>query len=330
VTTRLLAVAMLLALVGTALPQPTKQPKPKEPLPPPKAGQKAEKPDVRKLLATRLTVDRFEGKFKDAVAMLSDKYGVSIVTDPHLGEGQGAAACDAPADDMPVKFPKLVNVRLDTVLNLLAAQLQGKVLVYPEYVKIVPDVVAAYETGVLTVSTDPNNEEPPLLSVTELVRARPLIKRALVSLSFKNKPLSEVIDEIAETTGATVAVSPLLPAEVRQAPVTVSFANTPVEAAVRTLCEMTECGVIEDANVLLVTTRQRAAARAKEDADRLRAKHPPQVVGMGNGFAGFLGGPGGGALTDPAAEIAKLKEQNEQLKRQLEEIQKQLKKPVEK
>jgi hypothetical protein len=295
VTARTLAAAMLVALVGTALAQP------------PKAGPKAEKPDVPELLATRISIDRFDGKFKDAVAMLSDKYSVSVVIDPHLGEGQGGAACESPADDMPVKLPKLVNVRLDTVLGLLATQVQGKVLAYPEYVKIVPDVVAAYETGVLTVRADPDSD-PPLLSTTELLRARPLINRALVRASFKNKPLSEVLDEIAETTGATVTLSPLLPAEVRQAPITARFANTPVDAAVRTLCEMVECGVIEDANVLLVTTRERAAARAKEDAERVRAKQPSNVV----------------------FELAKSSEQNEQLRRQVEELQKKMKKLTEK
>jgi hypothetical protein len=210
---------------------------------------------------------------------------------------------------------------------LLADQVHGKVLAYPEYVKIVPDLFADYESGVLPVNSDPD-VEPPLLSVQDLVRAKPLIKRALVNLSVKNKPLSEVLDEIAESTGATVTLSPLVAANVRQLPVTARFANTPVDAAVRTLCEMTECGVIEDANVLLVTTRERAAARAQEDAERQKAKHPPQTVGLGGGFAGGLGGPS--VPLDTTTEIAKLKEQNEQLKRQVEEIQKQLKKPTEK
>ena len=109
----------------------------------------------------------------------------------------------------------------------------AKFLVYPDHIKIVPAAFAEYESGSLVV--DPTVAEQPLLSPEELVRTKPLIKRALVSISFKNKPLSEAIDEIAEATGATVAVSPLLPANVRQAPVTVRFANTPVESAVRTL-----------------------------------------------------------------------------------------------
>ena len=105
-----------------------------------------------------------------------------------------------------------------------------------------------------------SGEDVPLLPTQEFQKAKPLIKRGLVNASFKSKPLADVIDEIVEATGANVAVSPLLPANVRQAPITVKFANTPVDAAVRTLCEMIEGGVIEDANVLLITTRERAAA----------------------------------------------------------------------
>ncbi len=74
----------------------------------------------------------------------------------------------------------------------------------------------------------------------DLLRSKPLTKRGLVNASFKNRPLSEVLDEIADATGANVAASPTLPAQVRQTPVTVRFANAPVDAAVRTLCEMTD------------------------------------------------------------------------------------------
>jgi hypothetical protein len=125
-----------------------------------------------------------------------------------------------------------------------------------------------------------------------------------------------------------VTISPLLPANVRQAPITVRFANTPVDAAVRTLCEMTETGAIEDANVLLVTTRERAAARAKEEAQKLKDKQPP--------LPPFYTQPGPAPQPD-AGEVAKLREQNEQLAKQvatltktIEELQKAIKKPLDK
>lgn len=314
-TARTLAAAALLAVIGTALAQPPKA----------KDDPKVVQPDPTKQLAARVSLDKFDGTFKDALKLLADKFELSVVVDPRVGEDGAVAAvaqvaaCNA--DDRPVKLPKLVNVRLDTVVKLVAEQVGAKYLVYPDHVKIVPAAFAEYEAGVL--STTPDGIEEPLLSPADLVRSKPLIKRALVNVSFKSKPLSEAIDEIAEATGATIAVSPLVPANVRQATITVRFANTPVEAAVRTLCEMTECGVIEDANVILVTTRERAAARAKEDAQKLKDRQPAPFGGFcGTGLPNPLGlGP---AAPDVAGEIAKLKEQNEQLKKELEEIKKLL------
>lgn len=318
-TARTLAAAALVAVVGTALAQQPKAGLAPVPAAPPAKG--ADKPDLPKLLATRVTVAKFSGPFKDAVKLLADAYDLPLVIDPRLGEGEGMgmAACDG-IDDKPVKLPKLTSVRLDTVLKILAEQVNGKFLVYPDHIKIVPEAFAAYESGVLSVSTDPN-DEPPMLSTSDLLRSKPLTKRGLVNASFKSKPLSEVIDEIAEATGANVAVSPLLPAAVRQAPVTVRFANTPVDAAVRTLCEMTESGVIEDANVLLVTTRERATARAKEEAQKAKDRQQPvQLSGIG------LGGNLYQPMPDVNAELLKLKDQNEQLRKELDEIKKLLKK----
>lgn len=334
---RSLAAAALVAFLGTALAQP-KPADPKAPAAQPKADPKAaDAPDLNKLLATRVTLDKgFEAPFKEAVAMLAEKYDLPLVIDPRLGAdpggmaAAGVAAC-APADDMPVKLPRLRNVRLDTVLKILVEQVNGKFLVYPDHIKLVPELFAANEAGLLTPHADSINDDAPPLTQIDLLRTRPLIKRALVNATFKNRPLTEVIDEIAEATGANVAVSPLVPANVRQTAVTVRFANTPVDAAVRTLCEMTECGAIEDANVLLVTTRERAAARAKEEAQKTKDRQSPQQLcgGFGLGGLGGLGVPGVGAPPhgpDLAAELAKLKEQNEQLKKDLEEIKKLLKK----
>ena len=317
-TARTLAAAALVAVIGTALAQPPRA----IPLAQPKAKEepKAAAPDLTKQLANRVTIEKFDGKFKDAVKLFAEKFDLPLVVDPRVGEEFAAAMCESPADERNVTFPKLVNVRLDTALKLLAEQVGGKFLVYPDHIKIVPAAFAEYESGV--ISSAPGGLDEPLLSPADLIRTKPLIKRALVNVSFKNKPLGEAIDEIAEATGATVAVSPLLPANVRQAPVTVRFANTPVEAAVRTLCEMTECAALEDANVLIVTTRERAAARAKEDAQKAKDRQQPPVFGLC--ATGFLNPLGGGVQPDLAAEITKLKEQNEQLRKELEEIKKLL------
>ena len=151
-TARTLLAAALVALVGSALAQPPKVDAPKG-----KPDAKAEPADLNKLLAKRVTIDRFDDTFKDAVKLLADKYELPLAVDPKLGEDQGAAvaamavACEG-VDGLQIKLPRLVNVRLDTVLKLVVEQVNAKFLVYPDHIKIVPLVYAAYESAVLTVN----------------------------------------------------------------------------------------------------------------------------------------------------------------------------------
>src|SRR5205823_12823777 len=102
-------------------------------------------------------------------------------------------------------------------------------------------------------------------------KAKPLIKRAMVTAAYKGTPLSEVLDDIAESTGATVVLSPEVGPKAA-AGVTARFANTPVDAAVRTLCEVADLGVMEDANVRVVTTRERASGGAGAWGERGKAR----------------------------------------------------------
>ncbi len=324
-TVRTLAAAALFVALGVALAQP---PKPAAAVRAPAPPAPPDKVDILKRLAARVEVEKgYEGKFRDAVKMVADKYELPVVLT--RAAAQGLVANDdagLPRGDTEVKLPKLANVKIETVLTLLCEQTDAKFLVYPDHIKIVPAAFAEYESATLPSVQDPNDDTAPLIPADDIIRNRPLTKRALVNASFKGIPLGDALNEIAEATGANVAVSPLLPANVRQLQVTVRFANTPVDAAVRTLCEMTETGVIEDANVLLVTTRERATARAKEDAQ----KKDKQPVGFGFSSVGGTGLPFGaqlGAVTapaDPAAEIAKLKAQNDDLAKQLQALAKTL------
>ena len=287
-----------------------------------------EKVKVGDRLAKKVSLDKFEGTFAEAVKMLAEKFDLPLVVDPSVGTGGGMAECEA--DARPVKIPKLLNVRVDTVLKLVCDQVGAVALTQPDHIKITDATWALYETGVLAL-TDPTNpnftdENPALLSQVDLQKAKPLIKRALVTGMFKNVALSEIIDEIAESTGATVVVSPAIGDKAKKA-LTVRFSNTPVDAAVRTLCEMAELGAVEDANVLLVTTPERAASRSKDVTDKRKARLAEVGVGIGGGLcAGFGIGAGGVAVSPEVAEIGKLKEQNEAMKKQIEELQKSIKK----
>jgi hypothetical protein len=286
---------------------------------PPKARLTA-KTDVIGLLGKRVTIAKFEGRFGEAIEYLRDVHGLPVVIDSSLKTED-----DSPVENLAVRWPAQENVRLESLLRLIGDQVKGMPMVRPDGVAFVDMVSGLYESGVLKQpdAADPASvEDAPLLSVKEMQRSRPLTQRALVNASFKDQPLAEIIEAISSATGANVVLAPQA-AEAAKQSLSVRFANTPVEAAIRTLCEMTELGVIEDANVLIVTTRERAEARAKEAEQKRKARLAEQNAALGGGF----GGVGGiAAPADLSAEIAQLKEQNAQLKKQLDEIKHLLKK----
>lgn len=323
---RTLVIAAFIAVLTLTLSHGWARPQQKAEL---KANIKANKTEkITDLLAKRVSFDRpFEGKFKDILELLAEKYSLPIVIDQSVRDFAGVGmACDG-LEEKTIKLPRMLNVRTETLLRLTCEQADAMFLVYPDYIRIVPTLFGLYESGVVSSGPDASGDEAPLLDANQLLRTRPLTKRAIVNLSFTGATVAEILDEIAATSGANIALAPLV-AEKAAAKLTVRFANAPVDSAVRTICEMTDLDTIEDANVLIVTTHERAEARRKADLDKKRTRIAPFA-----GFAGFGGnglllanGLGGAALPDWAGEIARLKEQNEQLKKQLDEVLKLVKK----
>src|SRR5262245_35062596 len=226
------------------------------------AAQAVEKsPKLTDLLSRRVSLEKpFEGKFKDAAELLAEKYELPIVLDPALREfAGGAAQCDG-LEDKPVKLPKMTNVRVETLLRLTCEQADAMFLVYPDYLRFVPTLIGLHETGIVRTEGESNEAESQFLPAEQILKTRPLTRRAIVNLSFKDTPLSEILDEIASRSGANVALTPLVNENARMK-LTVRFQNAPVDAAVRTICEMADLAMVEDANVLVVTTHERAAAR---------------------------------------------------------------------
>ncbi len=295
---RMLSTALLLALVAGPVSSQEKTP--------PKA-KLAAKTDVIDLIGKRITVEQFEGRFGEVIEYLREKHGLPVVIDRSL-----ITEDDTPVENLMVRWPALKSVRLETMLRLVGDQVKGMHLVRPDGVVFVGYYSGLTESGVL--KSDDDNPLP----LDEVQKSRPLTQRALVNASFKDRTLEEIIEFIADATGANLILAPQA-RDVANQQLTVRFANTPVDAAVRTLCEMTDLGVIEDANVLIVTTRERAEARAKEAEKKRKAR-------MAEQNAIFGGGIGIAAPVDVSAEIAQLKEQNAELKKQLDEIRERLKK----
>jgi hypothetical protein len=71
--------------------------------------------------------------FKDALEFIVDRYDLPVVVDREafMQDNQ-----DQSVDDKPVRLPRMVGVSLNTVLRLLAAQINGACLVRRDYIEI--------------------------------------------------------------------------------------------------------------------------------------------------------------------------------------------------
>src|SRR5689334_6832700 len=71
---------------------------------------------------------------RDAVEFISGPYDIKILVDTQAFKAAGVDA----VEDQPVRLPKMIGIRLSTILRLLADQVQGTYLVHPEFVELVP------------------------------------------------------------------------------------------------------------------------------------------------------------------------------------------------
>src|SRR5205085_169153 len=91
--------------------------------------------EANKLVTTRLQeilnkpvsldkgIDR-NSPLKDAMEFLADRYDVTILVDEAAFRLEGTEAIG----DMPVGLPRLSNVRLQTILQLLCEQVNGRIV----------------------------------------------------------------------------------------------------------------------------------------------------------------------------------------------------------
>lgn len=147
-----------------------------------------------------------------------------------------------------ISLPETKEVSLRQVLRELLAQVPSETpltfVVRGNQIVIEPQV----NEGEL-LSDDP--KEPPL------------VLRELVSVTAEEKPLREVLRDLADNTGANIVLDSRL-REQAQAPVTVSLQNVPLVTAVRLLADMAEVRTVIMDNVLYVTTVENAAKLERE------------------------------------------------------------------
>jgi RNA polymerase sigma factor (sigma-70 family) len=212
---------------------------------------------VRKLLNQPAKLDKgFDGApLKDILEYLSDKYSVAIRIDP------GAMSrfhIDKPyaIGDMPVSLPVTRSMTLGQVLHDVLAQVKdnemppitykvkgAQIVIVPAY--MIPGTRAGHQEG---------DERTPTINpdiVEEQVEGDP------VSVEVQNKPLAEVLHELADSTGSNIVLDGRQK-EKGQTPVTITLQNVRLFTALRVIADMADLQPTTIGNVYYVTDKANA------------------------------------------------------------------------
>jgi hypothetical protein len=221
---------------------------------PPDSGPKdvAQKPKVRTAqelrakLAAPVNLERgieANSPFKDAMEFLADRYEVPIFVDRIAFSNQGAEN----VEEQQVRLPKMIGVRLSTILSMLVAQVKGTFLVHKDYV----EVTTFARTRAELWSTSGMNREG-ALAVAQMVTAE-----------FDRQPLDEALRELADQSGINVVVDARAADKARTA-VTATLTHVPLDTAVEVLADMADLKSLAIDNVIYVTSKANAKRMQKE------------------------------------------------------------------
>jgi hypothetical protein len=191
---------------------------------------------------------------KDAVAFISDHFGIKIVIDCQAFKDEGLDDGGPGVEASPVKLPKLTDIPLRTALRLLLSQVPPK-------------------GATFLVRRD-------FVEITTVNAARPEhLFRHKVTAVFDKTPLEEALQELSEDTGVSV----ILDVRVQEAaatPVTATLKNdVSIETAVRVLADMAGLKAVRVGGALYVTTKDNAALLQAQEAKKSKtAKTKPNAL----------------------------------------------------
>ncbi|MFN4261007.1 MAG: hypothetical protein ACK4RK_17080 [Gemmataceae bacterium] len=181
---------------------------------------------------------------KDALEFLSDLEDVAILLDSTAFR---AAGCEG-IEDSPVALPRLKQVRLGKILDLLLAQLPT------------PATYFVNGDGIVEVTI------PSLRNPADWVAVERYVVPT-IELECKERPLAEALNSLAEQTSISILLDPSV-GEAARSPITAHLRRVPLDTAVRLLADMANLKSVPLDNVIYVTTPKKAKVLHKEQGQR--------------------------------------------------------------
>jgi hypothetical protein len=190
---------------------------------------------MREKLAKPVTLEKgFDQgtKLQEALDFLSDRYEVSFILDRRgFQEELGSEAAE-----QEIRLPKLIGVRLSTVLRMITDQVSGSYLIKPDHILVT--------TWQRTRPESWKDEESRRWAVK-------------IDAAFDHMPLADALRELGDSSGINVVLDPRT-AEIAKMPMTLTLNNVPIDTAVRLLADMADLRSVVMDNVLYVTTQANA------------------------------------------------------------------------
>ncbi|MBV9124176.1 MAG: STN domain-containing protein, partial [Planctomycetes bacterium] len=181
---------------------------------------------------------------QDALEFLSGHFGVLFLVDEEAFQAAGIQDIE----QQTVAAPRMINVRLSTVLKRLLDQVNGGYLLRPDHIEITTQAkIDALVRGTADQRAAEDSGVKPLTGV-------------LVQAGFEDCPLAEACRQLSEKTGVSVVVDTRRLDQQARATVGGNFINVPLDTAVRLLADEADLEMVRLDNVLYVTTRENAGA----------------------------------------------------------------------
>lgn len=189
---------------------------------------------------------------ESALELISLRAEVPILFDPLLKQH----ASDTFYPQEPVALPKLKDVRLAVIFKMLLEPLGLTYLVMPDHILITTPSLAVDRTGLKRddiVRGSSRSDAPP---------AQP----ELAQVSASDKPLADVLKQLAELTGRSIILAPQA-RELSQTPITATIRNAQVEDTVAVVADMAGLTMIKKGGILYVTTPEKADEWKERDEE---------------------------------------------------------------
>jgi RNA polymerase sigma factor (sigma-70 family) len=182
---------------------------------------------------------------KEVLAFIAERYGITILIEARAFVTEASSQEDPPQDigSFPITIPKLVDVKLSTILRTVLVQVDGDYYTKDDVLMVLP------------------RKELP----------RRMLRQPVDSV-YRTRPLVLALEDLQNMTGVSVVLDVKVQDIAKPMEITADFRNVPLETAVRVLADMADLKSVVMDNLIYVTSKENAKVLEAEENKRKGTK----------------------------------------------------------